>query len=162
MLACDEVAKLTETNREWLEKLYQLSEEEDFELVLFVAPTRLDVDDQKQINAAKEFATSRGVGFLDFNRMAAELELDYSRDFSDGTHLNGYGAEKLTKYFGTYLSERYTLDDHRGEESYYQWEQSYANYEHRKKNVVIKSLSDSIIYFEMISNLKDYTCLVSF
>ena len=160
-IECNEVGELTETNREWLEKLYQLSEEEDFELVLFVAPTMIDVEHQKQVNGAKEFAETRGVVFFDFNRMTTDVGLDYSRDFIDQTHLNGYGAEKLSRYFGTYFEENYQLDDHRGEESYYQWEQSYQYFEHTVRNKNLLETSDLYAYFTMISELKEYTCIVS-
>lgn len=160
--ACEEVEELTQTNREWLEELYQLSEEEDFELILFVAPTMIDAELQKQVNATKEFASKRGIQFFDFNRMTADLGLDYGRDFIDPTHLNGYGAEKLTKYFGTFFENNYDLDDHRGDEAYYQWEQSYKYYEHILKNKVLVELSDVPTYFAMLSGLNEYTCLVSF
>ena len=161
-VACEEVSELTETNREWLEKLYQLSEEEDFALVLFVAPTMLEVEQQKQMNAAKEFAQARGIEFFDFNKMSADIGLDYSRDFIDQTHLNGYGAEKLTRYLGTYFESNFALDDHRGEESYYQWEQSYNFFEHTLQNKALLEITDTRTYLQTLVKLDGYTSIVSF
>ena len=161
-IACDEASELTKANREWLENLYQLSEEEDFALVLFVAPTMLDVEQQKQMNAAKEFAKARGIEFFDFNKMTEEIGIDYSRDFSDSTHLNGYGAEKLTRYFGNYFENTYMLDDHRGEEEYYQWEQSYNFFVHTLQNKELLEISDVVNYCTALLELDGYTSLVSF
>ena len=161
-IACDEIGELTSANKEWLENLYQLSEEKDFKLVLFVAPTMLDIEQQKQINGAKEFAQKRGVTFFDFNRMLGDIGLDYEKDFTDQTHLNGYGAEKLTRYIGTYFKQNFKLDDHRGDENYYQWQESYNFYEHALKNKEISEITDIPTYFTTLSKLEGYTCLVSF
>lgn len=161
-LTCDEVEDLTDTNWQWLENLYQLSEEEGFELVLFLSPAMIDLEGQKQVNAAKAFAEERGIVFFDFNRMAVDIGLDYSRDFIDQTHLNGYGAEKLTHYFGAYFEENYPLYDHRGDVAYYQWVQSYSHYENTLKASVIQNTYDITNYFTMLSELNGFTCLVSF
>ena len=161
-VACEEVGELTVTNKEWLENLYRVSEEEDFELVLFFAPTMVDVEQQKQVNAAKKFAEERGIDFFDFNRLTADVGLDYSRDFIDQTHLNGYGAEKLTRYLGTYIEQKYPLDDHRGDEAYEQWEKSYTHYERTLQAGTLLSISDPASYFTILSELKDFTYLVSF
>lgn len=161
-VACDEVGDLTETNKEWLEDLYQLAEEEDFKLVLFLAPTMIDKEQQKQVNAAKEFAEERCIDFFDFNRLTVEVGLDYTRDFVDQTHLNGYGAEKLTRYIGNYFERHCPLDDHRGDEKYYQWENSYTHYERTIKAKELLSISDPTTYFTMLSELKGFTYLISF
>lgn len=94
--------------------------------------------------------------------MLGEIELDYSRDFTDQTHLNGYGVEKLTRYFGSYFTQELNLEEHRGEEDYYQWEQSYNYYVHTVKNKEISEIVDVATYFTTLSKLEGYTCLVSF
>ena len=161
-IACDEVGELTESNKDWLEKLYQLSEQEDFELVLFFAPAMLNAEQQKQVNAAREFAEERCIDFFDFNRLTAEVGIDYSRDFIDQTHLNGYGAEKLTRYLGVYFEENYPLNDYRGDDAYYQWEKSYTHYEQTLKAKTLVDIADPATYFTMLSELNGLTYLVSF
>lgn len=161
-LACDEIGELTDTNRDWLESLYELSLEEEFELVFFLTPTPLGVENQKQVNATKEFAKERGIHFFDFNRLAEAIQLNYNADFLDATHLNGGGAEKVTKYLGNYFSEKFQLVDHRGEEAYYQWEQSYTYNEH---SIKAKQLLESASLDEYIARLKkmdDTTYVFSF
>lgn len=48
--------------------------------------------------------------------------LDFESDYVDLCHLNYYGAEKFTHYLGKVLSEEFSLENHKGENSYMQWE----------------------------------------
>ena len=159
---CNEVGELTDSNREWLENLYQLSEEAGFELVLFLSPTMLNVEEQKQVNAAKEFADERGITFFDFNRLTVDVGLDYNTDFIDQTHLNAFGAEKLTRYFGRYFDATYSLGDYRGDEAYYQWEKSYQYYEHTKAAAELVGISSWESYIQKLQEMRDVTYVVSF
>ena len=161
--ACEEIGELTDTNREWLDNLYQLSLEEDFELVLFLTPTALDgLENQMQVNATELYAEENGITFINFNDLVNEIQIDYSRDFIDTTHLNGRGAAKITDYLGTYMDEHFSLIDHRGEDAYYQWEQSYTYY---KRTLDANILQESATLDEYIARLKkmdDITYIFSF
>lgn len=161
-LACEEVGTLTDSNKEWLEDLYQLSEEEDFELILFVAPTALRAEEQKQMNAAEQFAKERNIAFFDFNRLKDEVGLDYNRDFLDETHLNGWGAAKVTDYLGVYINENAVLMDHRGEDAYYQWEQSYRDYERELAKEALLSSATLEEYIARLERMDDITYVFSF
>ena len=156
------VGELTDTNREWLESLYKLSEEEGFELVLFLAPTAISNECQEQVNAAQEFAQQRGITFFDFNKLAFDIGLDYGCDFIDGTHLNARGSEKVTKHFGQYFEENCALEDNRGDEAYYQWEQSYTHYEQVRQEVQLLSISNFEDYAKQLENMNHITYVVSF
>lgn len=159
---CDIVGELSDSNKEWLDNLYQLSEEEDFELVFFVAPAMLTAGSQEQINAAGEFAKERGIAFFDFNKLAADVGIDYSRDFLEAEHLNARGAEKITKYLGAYFDENYYLEDHRGDDAYYQWEQSYTHYEHVLKAAQLLESSTYEEYIQKLQAMDDVTYVLSF
>lgn len=161
-VACEEVGPLTDSNKEWLENLYQLSVEEDFELILFVAPTALTVEEQKQMNAAAEFAREKDMTFFDFNRLKDEIGLDYNCDFIDETHLNGWGAAKMTEYLGTYISENVGLTDHRGEEEYHQWEQSYRDYERILETNELLASATLEEYIARLERMDDITYVFSF
>lgn len=159
---CEEIGVLTESNRKWLESLYELSVEEDFHLVFFLAPTALSVEHQMQVNATEEFAKEKGITFFDFNRLKDEVGLDYSRDFSDTTHLNAYGAEKVTNYFGMYFSENCDIEDHRGEEAYYQWEQAYTYFDHVTQTKKLKESPTLEEYIARLKKMDDITYVFSF
>lgn len=161
-VACEEIGELSDTNRDWLESLYELSKEEDFELVLFLAPTTLSVEEQMQMNAAAAFADENGIPFFDFNRLRYAVDLDYTRDFIDGTHTNARGAEKISNYLGAFFSKQYALDDHRGEEEYEQWEKSYNYYEHVAFEVKLKESATLEEYITRLKKQQDITYVFSF
>lgn len=153
---------LYKTNQAWIDEIYQLSVDEGFELVFFAAPTIVSYDEQGQINAVAEYAKERGIDFFDFNRMAEELEIDYSTDFVDNYHLNAFGADKLTKYLANYLEENYDLADHRGDEAYKQWDDSYTRHIQVRDAAILKQCYTFDQYIAQIKNMSNITCFISF
>lgn len=63
--------------------------------------------------------------FINFNLLYDELDIDFSRDFYNGGHMNTNGAVKFTRYLAAYLSEHYNLEDKRQDEQYSSWNESY-------------------------------------
>ena len=60
------------------------------------------------------YAGEKGLKYLNFLDVQAELGIDWEADTYDtGLHLNVYGAEKLTDYFGRILSRECGLPDRR-------------------------------------------------
>lgn len=101
---------------EYLDKMTALCKEKGIELILVKAPT----------NSAKyywyEEWDAQIVAYAEKNSLAyysmigkdGEIGLDWSQDTYDaGLHLNVYGAEKVTSYFGAILAENHGLTDHR-------------------------------------------------
>ena len=157
-----EADKLSETNQEWIEELYQLSLDEDFELVFFVAPTSVDSLQMGQINGAAKFAEEHDIKFLDFNRMINEVGIDYTTDFIDYCHLNGFGAEKLTSYLCDYMTENFDLEDHRGQKAYKQWDDSYTRYVQVREAAVLSQCQTFDAYVEQLKNMDNITTIISF
>lgn len=161
-LSYSEVDKLSKSNKEWLEELYQLSVDEDFELVLFVAPTSVNTLQQGQINAAEAFATEHDLKFLDFNKLVFDMGIDYSSDFIDYAHLNGYGAEKMSLYVSEYISENFDLEDHSGDKDYYQWDDSYTRFVQVKETAALKNCTTFDVYIQQLQEMENITCYISF
>lgn len=154
--------ELKESNREWLDKMVQLSKDEGFELVFFMAPSVISYIDQGQVNAAVQYAEERGITIFDFNRKSVELGFDYATDFIDHWHLNGYGAEKLTRFFGDFLKENYDLADHRNEEGYEQWEKSYDRFLQVKDAYDLKQCQTFDVFILQLQKMRNITCVISF
>ena len=109
---------LPSTAFEYLDKMRELCEEKGAELILVKAPTNhwkfwwYDEWD-KQIS---DYATKYSLDYINFIPLSAEMGIDWSTDtYDEGMHLNVYGAEKLTDYFGRILSEKYSIPDRREE-----------------------------------------------
>jgi len=157
-----EPAELYKNNKAWIEELYQLSVDEGFELVFFAAPTIVSYDEQGQINGVAKFAEEHDIDFFDFNRMSEELGFDYSTDFVDNYHLNAYGADKLTRFLGEYLEETYDLEDHRGDEAYKQWDDSYTRHVQVRDTAILKQCYTFEQYIGQLKTMKNITWFVSF
>ena len=109
---------LPERSMVYLERMRALCEERGIELVLIKAPT----NDWKyhwhdEWNAEIEaYAAEHGLRYYNFVDKTDEIGIDWSTDTYDmGVHLNVYGAEKLTSYFGEILREELKLEDRRAD-----------------------------------------------
>lgn len=157
-----EADELSEKNQKWLDELYQLSKDEDFELVLFVAPTSVDILQQGQINGAAKYAEEHDITFFDFNRMINDVGIAYETDFIDYSHLNGYGAEKLTAYICDYLTENYDLEDHSKDKGYDQWNDSYTRYVQVREAAVLSQCQTFDAYVKQLKEMENITVIISF
>ncbi len=126
------MGELSETNKEWLDSLVELSHEEDFELIFFVAPALINTEQQTVINAASAYASASGIPFYDCSAHRDELSIQDQVDYLDSDHLNAYGAAKLTKYLGDIISENYQIVDRRNDDNYSLWHKDLEYYNHLK------------------------------
>ena len=63
-----------------------------------------------------EYAEKNGVEYLNAIPRMEEMGIDLNTDTYDGgIHLNVYGVEKYTRWFGAWLSERVELEDERND-----------------------------------------------
>ncbi|MCD7863920.1 MAG: hypothetical protein LUG61_10560 [Lachnospiraceae bacterium] len=117
-------ADLGEEKMEWLQNLADLATEEGFELIFTIMPYYFEdnADIWESYNTAKAFAAQNEIVFLDLNVLADEVGIDFEQDFRDSTHLNAWGAQKVSSYLGAFLKEHVELEDHRGDDAYYLWD----------------------------------------
>jgi hypothetical protein len=96
---------------EYLDKMRELCAENDTELILVKAPTIYPhwyAEWDAQIRA---YAEKYGLRYFNFLEKADEIGIDWAADTYDaGLHLNVYGAEKLTRYFGGLLNREVQRD----------------------------------------------------
>lgn len=128
--------QLPSTSMQYLEKMRVLCEKKGIEFVLVKAPTNTWkyywYDEwETQICA---YAEKHGLDYYNFIPLCEEIGLDWSSDTYDrGAHLNVYGAEKLTMYFGKILSEKYEVSDRREQAALSAvWNQKLVAYETQK------------------------------
>lgn len=160
-IACEKIGELSEKNEKWLEEFYVLSKEEGFELVFFVAPFAVTEEEQAVINAAKAYADEKGIDFFDFNKLGESVGLDYGTDFCDAFHLNVNGGNKITAYFGDYLSTKHMLLDNRGDERYWQWDDAYIYYEQVEQAYFLPQMQTPEEYVNHLQTMRNITCVVS-
>jgi len=108
-----------DTAYEYLDKMVELCKNNDIKLILIKAPTYYPYWYPEWDQQMKEYAELNQVDYINFLDLVDEVGLDFNEDTYDaGLHLNVYGAEKMSAYFGAYLEENYGLEGHRGDESY--------------------------------------------
>ncbi len=128
---------LPQTSMHYLDKMRALCQEKGVELILIKAPTnhwKYYWYEEWDAQVA-DYANANNLKYYNLIDKAEEIGIDWSTDTYDGgVHLNVYGAEKLTSYFGKILKETLDLPDHRGDDTLsYAWEQMLLDYQ-RERN----------------------------
>lgn len=105
----------------YLRQIGDYCREHGIPLLLVSAPSMVTWSDARLVSASRA-AQSLGADYLNLNALSDEIGLDWRNDtFDQGYHLNVSGATKVTTYFGQYLSQHYSLPDHRGDKAYKAW-----------------------------------------
>ncbi|MDR2600161.1 MAG: SGNH/GDSL hydrolase family protein [Oscillospiraceae bacterium] len=105
----------------YLNKITTLAKENDIELVLVKAPVLWPYWFEQWAMQIDTFAYNNGLKNVDFtiglnNEGLDYVGLDFSKHtFNAGLHLNVFGAELLSSYFGGILKEFYDLPDRRND-----------------------------------------------
>lgn len=154
--------EISEDNRELIEKIITLTKEKDVSLVLFASPYVVSEEDQMRINEVEVLAAQYGIPLINFNHLYEEIGLDYARDFRDESHVNNYGAEKVTEYLAQYMKINYDMEDHRGDETYLFWEQNAEYLRGKDFQHELEQSADLNEYLEKLSMNEDYLVLIQF
>ena len=97
----------------YLDQIRLLCEEKGIQLLLVRAPIEYGWFKQWDKNV-EEYAAKYGLTYINFNDYRKDMDIDMTKDTYDkGQHLNIYGAEKLSVFFGKYLMDNYALTDYR-------------------------------------------------
>jgi hypothetical protein len=102
----------------YLDMMRELCEENGIELILVKAPTNSwqyywHDEWEKQV---ADYAEDNSLAYYNFIPLCEEIGIDWNTDTYDaGAHLNVYGAEKLTSYFGEILQTNHGIADRRAD-----------------------------------------------
>jgi len=103
----DEPQKMSKYNLFFFDKLYKLCQKHGTTLALVCAPCATNWDYQRH-NFVKQLADDYGVDFVDYNLLP--IGIDWKKDTKDeGTHLNVYGANKVTTEYAKVIVNTYNL-----------------------------------------------------
>ncbi len=151
---CDisDIEPCTEKEDIYIRKIIELAKQENVPIILFASPYESPEEDQKILNYVRTIADEEGVEFIDFNREYDKFGMDYSKDMSDGGHLNFSGNYKFTNYFGSILKEKYDIPDHCGDKNYTSWDWDLALQNYERNNLKIKNTEDATEILTMTQN----------
>ncbi len=123
-----------ETSWYYLDKMVQLCEQHGTRLVLIKAPAMSPVWWDQWDAQIEAYAREHGLLYINMLEHLDAIGFDWQTDPYDmGLHLNVYGAEKASRWFGRILAEECGLSDRRGEEALAaRWEEKCQTYYDRK------------------------------
>lgn len=119
---------------EYLSKIIDLSQKDGFELIFTNMPfeynstagsTNWVKEPAKMFNKVAEIAKENNIPFINYNDMLTEIGFGFKSDMHNSSHVNIWGANKITLYLGEFLKENYSLIDHRSDSQYTQWNIDY-------------------------------------
>lgn len=130
---------LPESAIEYLDKMRETCAEHGVELILIKAPTNswgywwYDEWEEQIV----DYSQQHGLAYYNFIPLCDEIGIDWSTDtYDEGMHLNVYGAEKLTKYFGKILVEKHGIQSRKNDpEASAEWEEHLRIYNERKRSL---------------------------
>lgn len=100
----------------YLNKMEALCREKGITLILVKAPTLYPIWWEPWDGQVAQYAAEKGLRYYNFLDVQEDVGIDWQTDTYDtGLHLNVYGAEKLTDYFGRILSRDCGLPDRRSD-----------------------------------------------
>lgn len=126
----------SQTSFDYLDKMKELCVENGVELILVKAPTNSwnyywydEYEAQVQ-----EYVQETGLKYYNLIEKENEIGIDWTIDTYDkGFHLNVYGAEKTTEYFGKILADEHKIEDRRADsELSEKWNDRVTIYKDRK------------------------------
>ena len=95
-------------NMKYLEMIYEECKAKGAKLVLTRAPLPCDNYIVEEMNTVQDWADEHEVPFINYMKMTEELGMDWKQDSLDGgSHLNVYGAEKVSRHLAMYLNKEY-------------------------------------------------------
>lgn len=101
----------------YLDLMVELCKENDIELVLIKAPSLYPYWYDEWEEQMVDYAAKHDLTYINFLELIDEVGLDFNTDTYDaGLHLNVFGAEKMSTYFGQILVDQFQLEDRRSEE----------------------------------------------
>ena len=128
----EEPEPLLADSLEYFDRIVKFCEEKELNLILIKTATNLW--SSALHNAVQELADGYGLEFYDFNFEPLHSTNGFVYPFdssSDGEHLNYFGAQKITKWMGELLVEKYGATDIRDNPKYDFLKEQYKEYEAR-------------------------------
>lgn len=134
--------EIADKSREYLLRCIKLCEEENLPLLLLKTPALERTSEQEIYNTVAEIGDVHSLPFINMNLMDDEVGIT-ADDWSLDRHMNGEGARKVANWLGKYLTENYSLTDHRGDEAYVSWDVN----AHKVNDDYLASITDAEDYF---------------
>ena len=128
----------------YLDMMRELCEKHGTELVLVKAPSLSPVWWPQWEEQIEEYAAKHDLTYWNFLEYQEEIGIDWNTDTYDtGLHLNVYGAEKMSRFFGQLLVDTFDLPDRRSDAALSAvWAEKVETYNERKLTLETQTFTD--------------------
>lgn len=133
---------------EYLKKAIQTCHDKEVEPVLLILPyekTRIDDGVFQKICA---YAEASDIKVLDLFDYMDDLDLDLQDDFYNATHLNHWGAEKVSTFLAKYTSAEFDISKTDGNETTDYWEKNAVLFDRHEYNNGVSTTMETSKYME--------------
>lgn len=135
---------------EYLDKIVQLCEKEQVQLVFTMVPYIYNETEAGIDLWIEDYAAQHGIPYISYiGKDASALKLDYATDFQDNGHLNYYGAKKTTLDLAGRLKEMFPNYQKEQNPHRDQIDEDYAKYQRVVTSNQIMVENDLARYLEM-------------
>lgn len=111
-----EETEFPEKSMKYLNKIMDLCEKENIQLLLMKTPTFVNSWHSEYDDMIEKIANERNLTYINFDAYADTMDLDVRRDYvDDGSHLNLVGAHKFCDVLGDVITNKYNLSDNSGD-----------------------------------------------
>ena len=142
-----------EADREFIDKVMELAREKQCRVLFYLTPGFYSEESTKRVNGVEAYMDEIGADYVDLRHYAEEMVLDRASDFCDNTHLNEMGSMKSMKFMSRYLTQRYELADHRGDQRYEAWEMCSRYQQHVSLNRSLGNIKNADSVAEVLSSM---------
>lgn len=119
--------RIPKENFEYLEKIIDYCKKNNIKLVFMAFPSQKSWNYKKH-DAMNEIASRYNIEYINLN-LVDSLNIDWRTETKDfGSHLNFYGAKKVSSYIGDYLNSLNLLENHKKQKGYEIWDSAYKYY----------------------------------
>ena len=139
----------------YLEKMIELCQERNMEVLLTYFPFPSSTSDQAEANRVADIAEKYHVNYINF--LTLDKIVDFDTDCLDeASHLNASGGRKITDYLGNYIINHYEI-----EYTPYDWSSDYEEYTDYKLSLICQENSLKNYLMLLYDKNLSYTICVS-
>lgn len=140
-----------------LDGILALAQKEELEIVFAFFPYMTNNAERKLMEEIGDYLTERDQTFLSMTELMDGATIEPDEDFRDRGHANYYGANKLTWFWGDYLSGNYDLPDRSEDDDprYDLWKEHPYSYEGHEAAGLLSREGEYQFYVEYLSLLND-------
>jgi hypothetical protein len=147
--------QVPEVRIEYLEKIINLLDKNNIELLLVKTPILLSDDNFTSLDTITNYCEDNEIVFIDFNNEDYEIDYKQNRD-GDVWHANVRGAKKLSTYIGTYIYDNYDIKNNND-----LYRAQYLSLYSKTNQVVLRYEDDHEKFFKYLKN-EDVTYVISY